>query len=95
MSLTQKDVLKVAKLARIRLQPEEIDQRTQELNNIFAFVEELQKVNTDGVEPLASIGDFTQRLREDVVNDGSQQEAVLKNATGANYGCFVVPKVVE
>ena len=68
---------------------------TKELSGIMSWVEQLQEVNTDGVEPMAAVGNMTLRFREDVVNDGNQQQAVLANAPSADYGCFVVPKVIE
>ena len=95
MSLSQKDVEKIAKLSRIAVTPEEVEIRTEELNAIFGWIEQLQEVNTDNVSPMAGVGDFTQRLRDDVVNDGAYKEQLLANGPEVSYGCFVVPKVVE
>jgi aspartyl-tRNA(Asn)/glutamyl-tRNA(Gln) amidotransferase subunit C len=95
MALTEKEVQHVATLARIRLAPEELPHYTNEVNGILKWIEQLQEVNTDGVEALASVSEQLLPWRADVVTDGGYQEAVLKNATNAQYGCFAVPKVIE
>lgn len=95
MALTDKDVLKIAKLARIRLDEGEVAHYGREINGILKWIEQLQEVNTEGVEGLTSVSDQQLPWRADVVNDGNQQEAVLKNAPMQNYGCFAVPKVIE
>jgi aspartyl-tRNA(Asn)/glutamyl-tRNA(Gln) amidotransferase subunit C len=67
----------------------------QEFTNILGFIEQLNEVDVDGIDPMTSV--TPQRLfrREDVVNDGDQQEAVLRNAPDAREGFFAVPMVVE
>ncbi len=95
MSLSNDDVKKVAKLARIALSDEEVVAHTDELNSIFGWIEQLQEVDTDGVTPMAGVGAFTQRLREDVVSDGNVKEQVIANGPETSYGYYVVPKVVE
>jgi aspartyl-tRNA(Asn)/glutamyl-tRNA(Gln) amidotransferase subunit C len=95
MALTDKDVKKIAKLARIRLSEGEVAHYAGEINGILTWIEQLQEVNTDGVAPLASVSDQALPWRADVVTDGNIQEAVLKNAPMQNYGCFAVPKVIE
>lgn len=95
MSLDKKAVQKVASLARIRMNDEELERMAPQLSKIIGFVEQLAEVNTDNVEPLASVVDITLPLREDVVNDGDCIEKVLKNAPEQTQGYFVVPKVVE
>lgn len=95
MALTEKDVLKIAKLARIRLAPEEVAHYQTEINGILKWIEQLGEVNTDGVAPLASVSDQPLPWRADVVNDGGIQEQILKNAKDSAYGCFAVPKVIE
>jgi len=66
-----------------------------ELNNILGWVEQLGEVNTDGVEPLATVVDQKLRLRDDIVNDGNIRTEVLENAPEAQHGFFAVPKVIE
>lgn len=95
MSLDDKDVAKIAHLSRIHVTAEECTRYREELNSIFGWIEQLQEVDTEGVPPMAGVGNYTLRVREDVANDGNIQEQVLQNAPQAAYGCFVVPKVVE
>ena len=95
MALTDADVTKIAKLARIRLTAEELPHYAREINGILKWIEQLSEVNTDGVTALASVSNQLLPWREDKVTDGNQQEAVLKNAPSQNFGCFLVPKVVE
>ena len=95
MSVTEKEVRHVAKLARLALGEEEIARMVPELNNILGWVEQLGEVNTDGVEPLATVIDVQLRLRDDVVNDGDCRDAILKNAPDAQHGFFAVPTVIE
>lgn len=95
MALTPQDTKKIAKLARLRVSEDEVTHYTAEINGILHWIEQLQEVNTDGVEQMTSVADITLPLRADKVTDGGIQEAVLKNAPKADYGCFVVPKVIE
>ena len=88
-------VRKIARLARLALTPEQEDLAVTQLTNTMKWVEQLQEVNTDGVEPLASVTDIHLPLRKDVVNDGNCQDKILANAPEAIQGFFVVPKVVE
>ncbi len=95
MSLTQDDTKKIARLARIRLNDDEVEHYTGELDNILQWVEQLQSVDTEGVEQMTSVADMRLPMRKDEVTDGNIQEAVLKNAPASEYGCFAVPKVIE
>lgn len=95
MTLSVDDTKKVARLARIRLDAGQAEHFTKEINNILHWIEQLQEVNTDGVEQMTSVADITLPVRADVVSDGGIAQAVLKNAPNADYGCFVVPKVIE
>jgi aspartyl-tRNA(Asn)/glutamyl-tRNA(Gln) amidotransferase subunit C len=88
-------VANVARLARIKLNEEELDLYTNELSGILDWIEQLQTVNTDGVEPMSSVVERLLPEREDVVTDGNIQEDVLANAPEAAHGYYVVPKVVE
>ena len=73
----------------------ELERLVPELNNILGWVEQLGEVDTDGVEPLATVVDQKLRLRDDVVNDGNIRDAILANAPEAQHGFFAVPKVIE
>ena len=95
MALTDAQVTHIAKLARIRLTAEELPHYAREINGILKWIEQLGEVDTTGIAPLSSVSNQLLPWRADVVTDGNQQEAVLKNAPAQNYGCFLVPKVVE
>lgn len=89
-------VRKVASLARLKVSEEDLQNKyAPQLSNIMQFVEQLSEVNTDNVEPLASVVDIDLRLRTDEVTDGNIQKDVLANAPEATEGFYVVPKVVE
>lgn len=95
MSIDKNTVRKVAGLARLRLTDAEMEKYAGQLNNIMGFVEQLNEVNTDNVEPLPSPVDMALPLRRDEVTDGGDPDAVLSNAPEAMEGFYVVPKVVE
>ncbi|HEX6072027.1 MAG TPA: Asp-tRNA(Asn)/Glu-tRNA(Gln) amidotransferase subunit GatC [Sphingomicrobium sp.] len=95
MSVSHEQVRHIAKLARIAMSDEELERLVPELNNILDWVEQLGEVDTDGVEPLATVIDQQLRLRDDIVSDGNIREDVLANAPDAQHGFFAVPKVIE
>jgi aspartyl-tRNA(Asn)/glutamyl-tRNA(Gln) amidotransferase subunit C len=95
MSVTSEQVRHIAKLARIAMSEDELEQLVPELNNILGWVEQLGEVDTDGVEPLTAVIEQKLRLREDVVNDGDIRDEILANAPEAQHGFFAVPKVIE
>lgn len=86
---------RVAKLARIRVADENLPQLADELTHILNFMEQLNEVDVEGVEPMTSVTPMRLKRRVDVVNDGNMQDKVLKNAPDAREGFFAVPKVVE
>jgi aspartyl-tRNA(Asn)/glutamyl-tRNA(Gln) amidotransferase subunit C len=88
-------VTRVAKLASLRFSDDEKQAMAGELSKIFHWIEQLQSVNVDGVEPLYSPGQLTLPLREDKVTDGHRRDEVLANAPIQEHGCFAVPKVIE
>jgi len=95
MSVTNEQVRHIARLARIAMSDEEIARLAPEVNNILGWVEQLGEVNTDGIEPLATVIDQKLRLRHDAVTDGDIRDDVLANAPEAQHGFFAVPKVIE
>lgn len=99
MSLDKATVRNIAELARIEVRDDELDHLAGELSGILTFVEQLAEVNTDGIEPMASVADLTLPMRKDVITDGGYADAVLVNAPDAiredEGGFFTVPKVVE
>ena len=95
MSVDAATVRRIAHLARIAVADNEIEHLRGEINNMLAFVEQLNEVNVDGVEPTASVEDMKLKMRDDVVNDGGDVRRVLANAPATDDGFFQVPKVVE
>jgi aspartyl-tRNA(Asn)/glutamyl-tRNA(Gln) amidotransferase subunit C len=102
MALNEQDVVRIARLARIELTPEQREQTRNELNGLLHLIERLQSVDTTGVEPLAqplsAHQDVVLRLRPDTVTDAGsaeQRTAMLSNAPALAEGLFLVPKVIE
>ncbi|MEO0485834.1 MAG: Asp-tRNA(Asn)/Glu-tRNA(Gln) amidotransferase subunit GatC [Pseudomonadota bacterium] len=95
MAIDTQTAAKVAKLARIRVEDDQLPALAQEFSAILGFIEQLGEVDVEGVEPMVSVTPMRLKRREDVVTDGDQPEAVLKNAPDAREGFFAVPKVVE
>ena len=95
MSVDAATVKRVAHLARIRVSDEELDGLRSELNAILGFVEQLNEVDVDGVEPMTSVTPMRMRQRTDKVTDGNIAVDIVANAPVAEAHYFVVPKVVE
>ncbi|MDG1469973.1 MAG: Asp-tRNA(Asn)/Glu-tRNA(Gln) amidotransferase subunit GatC [Ascidiaceihabitans sp.] len=95
MSIDPSTAARVAKLARIKVEPDALPALAEEFNTILGFIEQLNEVDVEGVEPMTSVTPQRLKRRSDVVNDGNQAEAVLKNAPDQREGFFAVPKVVE
>jgi len=95
MSVSEDDVRRIARLARIAEPQDRVVKLTGELNGILAWVEMLNEVDVDGVEPMTTPVSTPLPMREDAVADGEIPEKVLKNAPKAEEGFFVVPKSVE
>ena len=94
MAIDAATVRRVAHLARIKTPEDRLEPLAAELNGILAWIEQLNEVDVDGVEPMTSNVAQPMRLRDDV-SDGGRRDAVLGNAPRAADGFFVVPKVVE
>ena len=95
MSLDHATVRRIAALARIRVEDEEVDHLCQELYGILGWIEQLQEVDVSGVEPLAGAANMAAPMRADVVTDGGYPDKVLSNAPERIGDFYVVPKVVE
>lgn len=95
MSIDTDTARKVAKLARIKVSDDALPALAEEFNTILGFIEQLQEVDVDGIEPMVSVTPQRLKRRTDGVTDGDQQDKVLKNAPDAREGFFAVPKVVE
>jgi aspartyl-tRNA(Asn)/glutamyl-tRNA(Gln) amidotransferase subunit C len=95
MSVDQKTVRRIARLARIAVTDSDVPHLQGELNAILGFVEQLNEVDVEGVEPMTSVTPMVMKKRADIVTDGNYPERVLANAPAREDGYFVVPKVVE
>ncbi len=95
MSVDKDTVRKAARLARIAVPEARLDSLAGELNGILQWIEQLNEVNVDGVEPMTTPVKMSLPMREDVVTDGDIRDQVLANAPNTEDGFFVVPKVVE
>ena len=100
MSVDKSTVAKIASLARIKMDDEELERMVPELNGILEWVEQLGEVDCSGVEPMTAVIPNTLRLRDDVVDaipetSGGRRDDVLANAPVAEHGFFGVPKVIE
>ena len=95
MSIDESTAARVAKLARIRVEPEALPELAEDFNRILGFIEQLNEVDVEGVEPMTSVTPMRLKRREDQVYDGGHAAQVLSNAPDAREGFFAVPKVVE
>ncbi|HRE60904.1 MAG TPA: Asp-tRNA(Asn)/Glu-tRNA(Gln) amidotransferase subunit GatC [Micropepsaceae bacterium] len=95
MSVDEKTVRKVAKLARLAVPEERLAPMAGELNKILAWVEQLGELDIKNVEPMTSVAKMRLMRRADVVNDGNIADDLMKNAPNAIDNYFTVPKVVE
>ncbi len=95
MSIDRETARHVAKLARIAVPEEALDRLSGELSGILAFMEQLNEVDVEGVEPMTSVTPMRLKRRADEVTDGGYPARVLSNAPDAREGYFAVPKVVE
>jgi aspartyl-tRNA(Asn)/glutamyl-tRNA(Gln) amidotransferase subunit C len=95
MSIDKQDVQKIAHLARLGLSDQDAEQYHHAISSVLDLVEQMQSVNTDGVEPLSNPHEATQRLRDDIVTESDRREAFLKNAPQTEAGLFLVPKVID
>ena len=95
MSLDAATVRRIARLARIGIEENEIGRLQGELNSILGWIEQLSEVDVEGVAPMVGAEQMALRLRADVVTDGEVQEEVLSNAPDRAGVFYAVPKVVE
>ena len=95
MTIYLKTVKHISKLARISLDDEKANKLASDLNSIFEFIEKLNELKTENVEPLTSIAETTLRFREDKITSENIREKILENSPDENKDFFVVPKVVE
>ena len=94
MSLTREDVEKVALLARLRLTPEELEQMTSQLGQVLGYIQQLEELDTEGVEPLAHPLDLFNVLADDELQQGLSRDKALAAAPKSDDECFLVPAVL-
>ena len=95
MKISKDDIIKVSELARLEFKGEELEKFTEQLGNILEYIEQLNELNTDNVEPTSHVLDMSTPLREDKVVEWLSTEEVLKNAPESEDDFFVVPQVIE
>ena len=95
MSIDENTAAKVAKLARIKVESQDLKALVKEFNDILGFIEQLNEVDVEGIEPMTSVTPQKLIRRRDDITDGDNQTSVLKNAPISREGFYAVPKVVE
>ncbi len=95
MSIDLKTIKHISKLSRISVDEKRAEKLADDLNSIFDFIEKLNKLKTDNVEPLTSVAETTLKLRPDEVKSKNIREQIIKNSPQDNEDYFVVPKVIE
>ena len=95
MTIDLKTIKHISKLSRISVDDVKADKLAGDLNSIFTFIEKLNELNTDNVEPLTSVAETTLKLRTDEVKSKNIRDQILKNSPVENEDFFVVPRVVE
>ena len=95
MSIDLKTIKHISKLSRISVDEQKGEKLAEDLNSIFKFIEKLNELKTDNVEPLTSVAETTLKLRADEVKSKDIREQIIKNSPQDNEDYFVVPKVIE
>jgi aspartyl-tRNA(Asn)/glutamyl-tRNA(Gln) amidotransferase subunit C len=95
MSLDHKKVHDIAHLARLEIKPEDVEGYASQLSRILNFVDQLNQINTESIEPMAHPLDMAQRLRPDLVSEANQRDRFQELAPAVSDGLYLVPKVIE
>ena len=95
MTIDLKTIKHISKLSRISVDDKKANKLAGDLNSIFDFIEKLNELNTDNVEPLTSVAETTLKLRADEIKSKNIRDQILKNSPEENEDFFVVPRVVE
>ena len=95
MSINLKTIKHISKLSRISVDEKRAEKLADDLNSIFKFIEKLNELKTDNVDPLTSIAETTLKLRSDEVKSKNLRDQIIKNSPQENEDYFVVPKVIE
>lgn len=94
-AVSAEDVKKIARLSRLHVEADRLQPLADDLNGILGWIEQLNEVDVEGVEPMTSAVDMAAPMREDAISDGGKRDDVLKNAPKKDDGFFVVPRSVE
>ena len=94
-AVTADDVKKIARLSRLHVEEDRLRPIAEDLNGILAWIEQLNEVDVEGVEPMTSAVDMAAPMRKDEISDGGKRDDILKNAPKKDDGFFVVPRSVE
>ena len=95
MSVDKETVRRIARLARLKLEEERVEPMAAELSSIVAWVEQLKEVDVEGIPPMTGVVEQPLKMRDDVVSEPDNADALMANAPGGEDHFFVVPKVVE
>jgi aspartyl-tRNA(Asn)/glutamyl-tRNA(Gln) amidotransferase subunit C len=95
MTISTQDIENIANLARLHLDKAEEAEVTDSIISILSLIDQMQSVDTDNVEPLAHATNASQRLRDDVVTETDQRDALQSISPSVEKGLFLVPKVIE
>lgn len=95
MALDPTDVAKIAHLARLQIDSNDVPAYAQNLSDILHLVDQMQSIDTSGIEPLAHPLDAVQRLRADEISESNQRDLLQQVAPAVENGLFLVPKVIE
>jgi aspartyl-tRNA(Asn)/glutamyl-tRNA(Gln) amidotransferase subunit C len=95
MPLTLDDVKRIARLSRLSISEQEAEQALDQLTGIFGLIEQMQAIDTTGIEPMSHALGGSQRLREDIVTEHDERHTNMRNAPAQQDGLFLVPKVIE
>jgi len=95
MALTTDDIQKIAHLARLEINAQEVESTLNKLSGIMGLIAEMQAVDTTGIAPMSHAQDLSQRLRDDVISKTNERELFQKNAPAVADGLYLVPQVIE
>ncbi len=95
MTIDANTVRRVARLARLKISDSEAETLQDELSSILGWIEQLEEVDVEGVEPMTSVVETQMRLRSDEISDGNYPDKIVSNASLSEDNFFMVPKVVE
>ena len=95
MSLSAEDVKKIAHLARLGIEQEQIEHYAKDLSKVLDLMTQMGELNTDNIEPMAHPLDQTQRLRPDLISETNQREHFQSIAPQTEAGLYLIPKVIE